>query len=196
MNRTQLYRASTYVSTPWKNGLGSTLEVARDGGEGLDGFGWRLSIADIDESNGFSSFSGYQRVISVLEGAGMRLEVDGQLSAPLLAFESFAFSGDSHVHCHLLQGAIRDFNLIYSPARCSARLQWLPVGSAQRIHTSATTLLLFAAGGEVDARLDGAACDTLEQYDCLQIERPTGIAELRLAGSADARCCLIELSHH
>jgi uncharacterized protein len=194
MNRTQLYRASTYVSTPWKNGQGRTLEVARDGGEGLDGFGWRLSIADIDESSGFSSFSGYQRVISVLEGAGMRLEVDGLPSAPLLAFEPFAFSGDSHVHCHLLQGAIRDFNLIYSPARLSARLQWLPVGSAQRVYTSATTLLLFAAGGEMDARLDGAACGSLEHHDCLHIERPSGITELRLEGSAAARCCLIELS--
>ena len=54
------------------SGAGST-EIARDGGDGLDGFGWRLSIADVGESGGFSRFAGYQRIISVLEGGGMRL---------------------------------------------------------------------------------------------------------------------------
>ncbi|UTW08061.1 HutD/Ves family protein [Pseudomonas benzenivorans] len=194
MNRTQIYRAATYVATPWKNGLGSTLEVARDAGEGLEGFGWRLSIADIDQANGFSSFSGYQRVITVLEGEGMRLEVDGEHSAPLLAFEPFAFSGDSSVHCQLLRGGIRDFNLIYSPERFAARLQWLRADETQRVFTSASTLLLFAAGDPVEVQLDGAPCATLGRYDCLRIERVAALAELQIQGGASAPCCLIELS--
>ena len=80
---------------PWKNGGGSTEEITRDAGAGLDGFGWRLSIADIAESGGFSSFSGYQRVITVLQGDGMTLCVDGEDTRPLLPLDPFAFSGES-----------------------------------------------------------------------------------------------------
>ncbi|WP_300650997.1 HutD family protein, partial [Pseudomonas sp.] len=115
MSQMHILRAADYPRMPWKNGAGSTLEIARDQGEGLEGFGWRLSIADIAESGGFSAFAGYQRVITVLEGAGMCLQVDGVASRPLLPFDPVAFAGDSRVECQLLAGAIRDFNLIYAP---------------------------------------------------------------------------------
>ena len=89
---------------PWKNGGGSTEEITRDAGAGLDGFGWRLSIADIAESGGFSTFAGYQRVITVLQGDGMTLCVDGDDTRPLLPLDPFAFSGESQVSCTLLGG--------------------------------------------------------------------------------------------
>ncbi len=95
MSQLQLLRAQDYPRMPWKNGGGFTEEITRDSGEGLDGFGWRLSIADIEESGGFSTFAGYQRIITVLQGDGMRLLVDGQPSRPLLPFDAFAFSGES-----------------------------------------------------------------------------------------------------
>lgn len=53
----KVLRAEGYPRMPWKNGGGSTEEIARDAGAGLDGFGWRLSIADITESGGFSTFA-------------------------------------------------------------------------------------------------------------------------------------------
>ncbi len=46
----KVLRAEGYPRMPWKNGGGSTEEITRDAGAGLDGFGWRLSIADIAES--------------------------------------------------------------------------------------------------------------------------------------------------
>nr|BFE92173.1 hypothetical protein GCM10020185_27090 [Pseudomonas brassicacearum subsp. brassicacearum] len=113
-----------------KNGGGSTEEITRDAGTGLEGFGWRLSIADIGESGGFSTFAGYERVISVLQGSGMTLNVDGQVTRALHPLDPFTFSGESHVFCTLLGGPIRDFNLIYAPQRYRARLQWL--GGQQR----------------------------------------------------------------
>lgn len=78
MSQPVVLRAVDYPRMPWKNGGGSTEEITRDAGEGLVGFGWRLSIADIGESGGFSRFEGYQRIISVLQGAGMNLQVDGR----------------------------------------------------------------------------------------------------------------------
>ncbi|AOE87899.1 HutD family protein [Pseudomonas sp. TCU-HL1] len=193
MTPSRLLRAADYPRMPWKNGAGSTLEIARDAGDGLDGFGWRLSIADVSESGGFSAFTGYQRVITVLEGAGMHLEVDGQRSRDLTALDAFAFDGGSVVQCELIDGPIRDFNLIYSPQRCAARLQWLRVEGEVRFFSSASTLLLFAADDGVTLDLDGKRSDVLGRHDCLHLENPGALAQVTLNGNGSA-CCLIELT--
>ncbi|MCY1293577.1 Protein Ves [compost metagenome] len=193
MTRSRLLRAADYPRMPWKNGAGSTQEIARDAGDGLDGFGWRLSIADVGESGGFSAFTGYQRVITVLEGAGMRLEVDGKPSRDLRALDAFAFDGGSAVHCDLIDGAIRDFNLIYSPQRYAARLQWLRVDGELKLFSAASTLLLFAAEGGVSMRVDGQRSEELGRHDCLHLETPGTLAEVSLSGKG-AACCLIELT--
>lgn len=188
MSSLTLLRAADYPRMPWKNGGGSTEEITRDGGAGLEGFGWRLSIADIAESGGFSSFAGYQRVISVLQGDGMRLMVDGQASRELLAFDAFAFSGESAVSCNLLGGPIRDFNLIYAPQRFAARLQWLPGES--RVYSSAQTLLVFAAHERVRVKVAGHAEQWLGRYDCLRLDGNHGLLEFKVSG----QICLIELT--
>lgn len=187
MSQMQLLHAADYPRMPWKNGGGFTEEIARDAGDGLDGFGWRLSIADIEESGGFSSFAGYQRIISVLQGDGMRLLVDGQLSRPLLAFDAFAFGGQSQVQCKLLGGMIRDFNLIYAPQRYSARLQWLD--GEQRFFSSAGTVLVFSVSELLEVVV-GEKAAQLGRHDCLQLDGNAGLVEI----SVNAGCCVIELT--
>jgi environmental stress-induced protein Ves len=194
MSQLTVLRAADYPRMPWKNGGGSTEEITRDAGQGLDGFGWRLSIADIGESGGFSVFPGYQRIITVLQGAGMTLEVDGALTEPLLPGDPFAFSGDSQVRCNLLGDAIRDFNLIYAPDRYRASLKWLDVLSPQRLFTSASTLLLFSVAQQMAANLAEHPPQLLEKHDCLQLDNPTGeLLEVVLYAPRASRCCLIEL---
>ena len=188
MSQMQVLRAQGYPRMPWKNGGGFTEEITRDSGEGLDGFGWRLSIADIEESGGFSSFAGYQRIITVLEGEGMRLLVDGQPTRPLLPFDAYAFRGESQVSCTLLGASIRDFNLIYAPERYQARLQWLD--GTQRVFSSASTLLLFAASSQVEVAVAGQGEHSLGRYDCLHLDANDSLQTLNIQG----RCCLIELS--
>ncbi|HEB0685305.1 HutD family protein [Pseudomonas aeruginosa] len=193
MSEFRILRAVDYPRMPWKNGAGSTEEIARDGGDGLDGFGWRLSIADVGDSGGFSRFAGYQRIISVLEGGGMRLRVDGAESARLRARQAFAFSGDSEVHCTLLDGAIRDFNLIYAPRRHRARLQWLRVESELDWHGTASTLLLFAQQGGVAISLQGQPRGQLAAHDCLRAEGLQGLQHWRLTVREPAWVCAVEL---
>ena len=181
-----LLRAVDYVRTPWKNGGGSTLEICRDQGEGLDGFGWRLSIADIDQGGPFSTFAGYERIITVLEGEGMRLRVDGASSGALLAFEPFAFSGDSAVSCELIDGPIRDFNLIYSPVRFTARLQWLNSDAPLQLNESDKTLIVFAAGPRAQVEAAGNTV-VLQRHDTLVLpSAPTA--------QVTGHCCVIALS--
>lgn len=193
MTQIQLLKAADYPRMPWKNGAGSTLEIARDAGAGLDGFGWRLSIADVGADGGFSAFNGYQRIITVLEGEGMQLTVDGRVSRPLGRLDAFAFSGDSLVDCRLVQGAIRDFNLIYSPERYRARLQWLSLERPQRFFSSAATVLLFSAAQGLELCRDDAEVAVLDRYDCLHIEGEMDLAAYGLRAEAGGACCLIEL---
>lgn len=188
MSQLQWLRAKDYPRMPWKNGGGFTEEITRDAGDGLEGFGWRLSIADIEASGGFSSFAGYQRIITVLQGDGMRLTVDGEPSRPLLPFDAYAFSGESQVSCTLVGGAIRDFNLIYAPARYRARLQWFNGGS--RLFTAASSVLVFSAQAELQVRIDGLVQPALGLYDCLQVGGNDRLLEVDVLG----RCCVIELS--
>jgi len=190
MNELKVLRAADNPRMPWKNGGGSTEEITRDAGEGLEGFGWRLSIADIGESGGFSRFDGYQRVISVLQGAGMSLDVDGQRTRPLLPFDAFAFKGESAVNCTLTDGPIRDFNLIYAPDRYRARLQWLDAATPQTLFSSAHTVLIFSAGEQVYAQLGNTHREQLGRYDCLQLNGNPELLDITVTG----RCCLIELS--
>ncbi|AXM96975.1 HutD/Ves family protein [Pseudomonas plecoglossicida] len=187
MSQLQCLRAKDYPRMPWKNGGGFSEEITRDAGDGLDGFGWRLSIADIEASGGFSSFPGYQRIITVLQGDGMQLTVDGKQGRPLLPFDAYAFSGESQVSCALLGGAIRDFNLIYAPARYRARLQWFNGGS--RLFSAASTVLVFSAQAELQVTIEGQV-QTLGLYDCLQLNGNDRLLEVDVLG----RCCVIELT--
>ena len=182
----KVLRAKDYPRMPWKNGGGSTEEITRDAGDGLDGFGWRLSIADIAESGGFSTFAGYQRVITVLQGDGMTLRVDGQDTPALLLLEPFAFSGESQVSCTLLGGPIRDFNLIYAPQRYDARLQWL--AGEQRFFSSAGTVLVFSVTDALEVKV-GNSAQQLGRHDCLQVDGNAGLLEVSSGGN----CCVIEL---
>ncbi len=61
---------------PWKNGLGTTTEIAVEALT-TERFLWRVSIADVAAPGPFSTFTGYDRLIAVIEGVGMTLSVNG-----------------------------------------------------------------------------------------------------------------------
>lgn len=194
----RLYRAQDYPRMPWRNGGGTTQEVACNPGGSSSAFTWRLSIADVAQDGGFSQFSGLQRIITVLEGAGIALTVDGQPQAPLGPRAAYAFSGDAQVDCRLLGGPIRDFNLIYSPARYRARLQWIGGTKDWTFHSAASTVLLFNAGQALMARRNGEPLPRPSCYDCLHVEEDDGfegdeLAEYRLESATGLDACLIEL---
>src|SRR4051812_32376902 len=57
-----------YRVLPWKNGGGSTTEIAVDPeGATWEVFNWRVAIADIGGSGSFSSFPGIDRSILLLD---------------------------------------------------------------------------------------------------------------------------------
>jgi uncharacterized protein len=146
-----------YVRQPWKNGAGTTTELARNGP--ADGWLWRLSIADVDRAGPFSDFTGYRRIIVLLAGRGMTLSFDdGPPVAVDRRYRPFAFDGGLRTECALLDGPIRDMNLIVDDARVDASLDVRTVDdrTSFRMHAK-DCLLLHAIVGRFEVALDHRA---------------------------------------
>lgn len=116
------------IATPWKNGGGSTCEIACwPPGSGMSDFGWRVSIARIAAPGPFSVFPGIDRIITLLEGDGVSL----QAQVPALAHqldtpgEPFAFPGEAAIDCSLLGGPSSDLNVMTRRGQWQAELQLL-----------------------------------------------------------------------
>jgi uncharacterized protein len=118
----QVIRQSDYKVMPWRNGGGTTTEIyASPGGD--SGFDWRFSIATVAADGPFSLFKGFERHIMMLEGNGMKLDMAGIQSFKLQPLEPFSFSGDIQVHGSLVDGAVRDFNLMVRREFGTGKLQ-------------------------------------------------------------------------
>jgi environmental stress-induced protein Ves len=111
----QRFDIDTIAPMPWKNGGGSTREVACwPPGAGMGDFDWRISVATIGAPGPFSSFPNIDRTIVLLDGSGVRLRsrdggIDHRLDTVLAPFE---FSGDAQLDCELLGATSTDFNVM------------------------------------------------------------------------------------
>ena len=132
----RIIRPEAHRIMPWKNGSGTTTEIAIDPPDADVGgrFRWRLSIADVERSGPFSAFAGYERTIMVIAGQGMDLSVGGRPARRLdRAFEPFVFSGDAPAECQLLGGPIRDFNLMVDRSSLRSRLEVVHLDVTPRV---------------------------------------------------------------
>jgi uncharacterized protein len=109
----KILRAENYVTVPWRNGGGTTQEIAayRDPRLHSD-FLWRLSIATVAQSGPFSRFDGIDRTIALLEGEGMLLHAPTGTTPLMAATPPFSFRGETEISCELIAGATIDFNVM------------------------------------------------------------------------------------
>lgn len=110
---------------PWKNGGGSTTEIAvAPAGAALDAFDWRISTAQVGRDGPFSDFPGIDRTLAVIDGSGLSLVI-GADACLVLGPESdpVSFAGDTPTSATLLAGAITDLNVMTRRHRFSHRLQ-------------------------------------------------------------------------
>ncbi|MFZ5618563.1 MAG: HutD family protein [Pseudomonadota bacterium] len=122
----KIIRIDDLEPQPWKNGGGVTREIALCTDDA--GMIWRLSVADVEQNGPFSIFPGAARILTVIEGAGLRLrQSDSVIDAP--AFLPVHFRGDVPTECDLVSGPVRDFNLIYDPERVAMSVVRLDVGA-------------------------------------------------------------------
>lgn len=117
-----LVPAFAFRTQTWKNGGGVTHEIARETRDGR--LLWRLSIAEVASDGPFSAFPGLARILTVIEGAGLRLDTpDGCIDA--LPFTPVAFSGTLPVIGRRIDGPVRDLNVIHDPDGIAASVRVL-----------------------------------------------------------------------
>ena len=137
----QRFDLNQIAPSPWKNGGGSTREIACwPQGAGMDSFGWRVSVATIAQAGPFSAFAGIDRQIMLLDGDGVRLRApDGGLDHRLdQRWQPLAFAGEVAVDCTLLGDTSTDFNLMLRRGAWSGHLQVLrEVPSQTQVQTQA-----------------------------------------------------------
>lgn len=101
---------ATARAMPWKNGGGSTVELAISPADaGLEDFAWRISTAQVAVDGAFSSFPGIDRSLAVLAGNGVCLQrADGQRETLLSGGAIAVFGGEEAISAQLLDGPITD----------------------------------------------------------------------------------------
>lgn len=147
--------ASRHRTMPWKNGFGTTTEIAIDPpGADLGGrFRWRLSIAAVQRSGPFSAFPGYERTIMVIEGRGMELTVGGDPPRRLdQLFEPFVFSGDAPTQCRLLDGPVRDLNLMADRSGLRSQMDVVRLDSIRPVDLPPLVRVIHCLDGAIDLK--------------------------------------------
>ena len=121
----KIIRAGSCLATPWKNGGGSTTEIAVEPpGASLDTFDWRISMATVAADGPFSEFPGIDRTLAVVNGKGLILTI-GRTAPVRLECGSapVSFGGDVPTSARLSAGEIADLNVMTRSSRFSHRLR-------------------------------------------------------------------------
>jgi environmental stress-induced protein Ves len=178
MNLTSI-RGDALVASPWKNGGGVTREVAAfPPGASMDGFEWRISLAQIDVDGSFSTFPGVDRVLTVIQGEGLLLTVDDRMLALDAASPPLDFPGEAPVSARLTQGPISDLNVMVRRGAWRARTRRLTVAGATDVAARARVTLVLALDPLRVARPGGAV--ELSPLDAVLLEH--GHSHLSLEG--------------
>ena len=164
----------------WKNGGGLTRELLAF----PSAAGWqvRISVAEVTADGPFSRFEGVQRWFAVLQGAGVRLQVDGQTTDLRTPDAAFAFDGAANTHCTLLGGPTQDFNLMLRGAQGSLQR----VNSRWEVLANATDLIALYDLSMLASACFGSEKCFLEPGELLWtvLTAPTKVSVL----SSDALC--------
>lgn len=153
---------------PWKNGGGSTTEIAVfPRGAGLDAVDWRVSMADVAADGPFSSFPGIDRTLAILSGAGLRLAIGDAAPVALTGADApLAFPADVPTRAWLLDGPVTDLNVMTRRGRFRHVLARRALMAGDEVAGAAPLTILLAAQGPADLVVDGRSV-RLEERDVL-----------------------------
>jgi len=188
----RILRSSDYQRMPWKNGGGTTTEIWK--AVGPDGaILWRLSIADVAADGPFSEFPGIDRWIMMVEGKGMELRISDlgtkRMEKP---FEPLAFSGDAKTDCKLVDGPIRDLNLMVARNHARGDLQVVTLSAGETRTFDRDVAALHVLDGSIELAGDLLSVgDTLisagTSAATVSAPRPTRLAVITLKVKTESR---------
>ena len=147
----RILRAADGRRTPWKNGGGETVEIAvHPPGAALDGFDWRISTALVATDGPFSAFSGIDRTLVVLTGAGLELAIGAAAPVRLTADSApFAFPADAPCTGRLLGGPVTDLNVMTRRGIFVHAVRRLALGGPATLDAKGGTVLVVCRTGGI-----------------------------------------------
>lgn len=159
--------------TPWKNGQGSTRQVAVDPPDAslAQGFRWRVSRAAVGQDGPFSPFPGVDRTLWLLRGAALTLVIDGQERRLERAYDEVAFPGEAAVVGRLGGGPTEDLNLMHDRSRVHARPTLVRLRALEAWSTRVAAPgqdLLLALEGALHVRTEAGPPRRLEAGEALR----------------------------
>lgn len=155
-------RPADYRVMPWKNGQGTTTEIAAfPEGADLTAIDWRLSVADIASSGPFSAFPGIDRVLLQTEGAPMTIvhgSGDRERRRALALLSPVRFAGEWETRGEVPSPPVRDFNVMArrDRARADVAVIELPPGARFRAEGAATARAVHVLRGAIALRAPAA----------------------------------------
>ena len=156
----QLLRNAALPVSRWPNGAGRKADLATSDG-------WMTSFAWLETDAPFSLMTGLDRTITLVEGPGFTLDIEGRLLPVAQKFVPAAFDGGAITHC-AIAGLSRVLNVMTGRARyrhdvsildCAGRVD--PAGSVACVLVALAEEAVLDADvslGWLDAvRLDAAS---------------------------------------
>jgi environmental stress-induced protein Ves len=166
----------TYRRTPWKNGGGVTIDIADAYAPGAapgswSGMLWRFGRTEIVESAPFSDLAGFERILTVIGGRGLVLQIEGGAALDVREpFRPVRFRGEDRILSRLEAGPVAVLNLLADRARYEIDVAILRDASRR---LDAEINLVYALEHS-DLVIDGERC-SLTPDEALRLDRAGGL---------------------
>jgi environmental stress-induced protein Ves len=167
-----------YRRTPWKNGGGTTVDIAEQGEI------WRFGRTPITQPGPFSDYSGFDRVQVLVAGRGLVLETpDGEIDVRI-PFKPVRFAGETPITSRLEAGPVEVVNLIGK--RAAVRIALVVLHPGDRRTLEAGTHVAYAptdAALEIDGKHHRLPADHALRLDAAGPTMNAGTGGVLLVGS-------------
>ncbi|BCH31711.1 hypothetical protein MesoLjLc_36410 [Mesorhizobium sp. L-8-10] len=167
----RILRVADHKTMPWKNGGGVTTEIAVFPPDaGLDDFLWRVSTARVEQNGPFSTFHGVDRSLSILEGNGIVLQVEGRLPFGMTrGDEPLAFPADVPTEATLIAGPVTDLNVMTRRGAFESAVEFVKVGRKLSLPAADEVTLLIVDGKGLQVTFAGEKT-SLDRGDVVMLE--------------------------
>ncbi|MBB2893472.1 HutD/Ves family protein [Flexivirga oryzae] len=173
---TTVTRFADATTMPWLGGGGITHELARHPEHG--DFGWRLSVAEVQQDGAFSRLDGVDRVIVLCSPRRMTLHTPETVE--LERFSPYSFDGGLQVSCTVPDGPTQDFNVMTRRGVYVADVRTIVADRSEVTAPTGAQLFVVCLDGRVRCGDELGAFDLarLEEGEPVTVDATEGAAAL------------------
>lgn len=176
MTQINILRAVDRRAETWKNGGGTTCEVAAfPPGSDVNDFLWRISIANVRVGGPFSHFPQIDRTIAIVSGT-LRLSSGGKVVKLSTADSPFAFPGDVPTIGEPVDGPVRDLNIMTRRHHYRATTLRLVPEDVVTERGAATIVLIALTDAQLKIGKLPVMLEALDAIELTSLHRTTTVA--------------------